>query len=292
MVMMVRRKKKDIESVRVGIYMIYLLVFVVLWLFSLLYFIHAFQHKPAQVEDYKRDEYLVGIFTAVFFSLLGVIALVIVVADLRFELTGKWFMDIPLDIFTFRNASWWEVPVGFFIAIIMLMYSATTHSLLLPLPFATTAGSTPFSATGAVAPTAMQVLNSATSQAVLTAAVAPIENAALMSFPVATLTSLIMWLIFGLTKKKLNDKLATKAYFVVIIPVSLLVGGFTIFAHSLIYPPEVMQTTSISTFIFFAMGGIISGFRRSTLIWDTTHFGYNFGAIFFRIVSFVTSALA
>lgn len=281
---MVRRKKNSPGKLRVGFYLLYLSIFVLMWIFAILYFTSAFQHKPVALEPFQRDQYLTAIFTAVFFAVLGILAILIVIADLHFERTGKWWMDIPLDIFTFRNAQWWEIPVGFFIAIVLLIYSATTHSLLLPLPFATAAGATPF-AEGAASPEALKVMDSTLTQAGLTGAVAPIENAALMNFPIATLTSLLVFVIFRFGRKKVMDAKAIMAYRVFIIPVALLVGFIAIKVHSLIYPPEVMQTTAISTFLFFSIGGVVSGYRRSTLIWDIAHFSYNFGAIIFAIVS-------
>lgn len=280
---MKRNRKFD---TRLGVYLFYLTIFVLVWIFAILSFTSAFQHKPAIIEPHIRDQYLHGVFTAIFFAALGLLALYVVLADIHFELTGKWWMDIPLDIITFRNARWWEIPVGFFIAILLLLYSATTKSLIVPLPFSTSAGS---AFGGSTSPEMLMVTNNALTQATLSASVAPIENAALMNFPIATLTSLLLFAIMGFGRKRIKDSVGIKTYRILVIPVALFVGFLAVQAHSLIYPPEVMQTTSISTFLFFSIGGLVSALRRSTLIWDSTHLLYNFGAVFFSIVTLSVS---
>lgn len=271
-------------SLRVGFYLVYISLFTLAWIFAILYFGSALQHAPTSElsEPFKLNQYQTAIITAIFYAVLGILAVLIVIADLIFEKTGKWFMDIPLDTITFRNARWWEVPVGFFIAIVLLIYSATTHSLLIPLPFATSAGPAPFA--DGTPPEAPKVLASPLAQASLTALAGPVENATLVNFPIATITSLLVYLFLRKATNKIIDKKGVALYYALLIPVCLLAGYIAIKAHSLIYPPAVMQTTSVSTFLFFSLGGLISGWRRSTLLWDTCHFTYNFGAILFNIV--------
>lgn len=258
------RKSAVDEKGTLILYLLYIILFTALWSgIVLLKFVNQ-----------NGDD----IGTPLYYSVIGIILIAIIFADIL--TIASFWGDVPINILGFQNVKWWDFAVGVLAGMVLLGFTAFTHALIIPMPFASSSSSV------------TQWIDSPLKQGLLTGLVAPIENGFMVSFPVATLGAfggLLMMRFASKRRRRSRSRSGIVGYYVTGVIASLIAGWFAVQLHSFIYPAQIMQVTALSTYLFFTIGGIYSTFRRNTVSFDIAHFIYNTFTVVFALVPFTVA---
>lgn len=250
------------KGLKVAMWCFYFFIILMVWVSALVNFTGIWQSSqalPAMDEKSIWSDLMICFM----YVLLGCIGLLAVLADITFEF-GDFKTDIPLNVVTFDNVKWYDIPLGIVMFLVFLGLTYVMGMVMIGMPYGV-AGTMAVGQTG---------------KALYTASVAPIENT-LASMVGATSAVFLMILLIGLFNPR--GKSSGIGWIIVAGIGSLIAGWVMMTLHSAMYP-ATMQFATLATMIFFSTGTFVTLIRRSILPFDIAHLLYNFSVVMLYLV--------